>query len=43
MKILKYFRKYIKCSPTRAEIGRQDLNKLYRIEIVNLFAYKVAK
>jgi 2-iminobutanoate/2-iminopropanoate deaminase len=37
------YRKYIKCSPTRAAIGCQDLNKLYQIEIVNLFAYKVAK
>ena len=37
------YRKYIKCSPTRAAIGCQDLNKLYQIEIVNMFAYKVAK
>ena len=37
------YRKYIKCSPTRAAIGCQDLNKTYQIEIVNLVAYKVAK
>ncbi len=37
------YRKYIKCSPTRAVIGCQDLNKTYQIEIVNLFAYKVAR
>ncbi len=37
------YRKYIKCSPTRAAIGCQDLNKTYQIEVVNLFAYKVAK
>ncbi len=37
------YRKYIKCSPTRAVIGCQDLNKSYQIEIVNLFAYKVAR
>jgi len=37
------YRKYIKCSPTRAAIGCQDLNKSYQIEVVNLFAYKVAK
>jgi hypothetical protein len=37
------YRNYIKCSPTRAAIGCQDLNKLYQIEIVNLLAYKVAK
>ena len=28
---------------TRAAIGCQDFNKLCQIEIVNLFAYKVAK
>ncbi len=28
---------------TRAAIGCQDLNKLYQIEVVNQFAYKVAK
>ena len=37
------YRKYIKCSPTRAVIGCQDLNKTYQIEIVSLHAYKVAK
>lgn len=37
------YRKYIKCSPTRAAIGCQDLNKTYQIEVVNLIAYKVAK
>ena len=37
------YRKYIKCSPTRAVIGCQDLNKTYQIEIVSLYAYKVAK
>ena len=37
------YKKYIKCSPTRAAIGCQDLNKTYQIEIVNLFAYKVAR
>ncbi len=37
------YRKYIKCSPTRAVIGCQDLNKSYQIEIVNLYAYKVAR
>ena len=37
------YRKYIKCSPTRAAIGCQDLNKSYQIEVVNLFAYKVTK
>ncbi len=37
------YRKYIKCSPTRAVIGCQDLNKTYQIEIVSLQAYKVAK
>ncbi|MCP5004788.1 MAG: RidA family protein [Planctomycetes bacterium] len=37
------YRKYIKCSPTRAAIGCQDLNKTYQIEVVNLVAYKVAK
>jgi 2-iminobutanoate/2-iminopropanoate deaminase len=37
------YRKYIRCSPTRAAIGCQDLNKSYQIEVVNLFAYKVAK
>ncbi|MHC4268913.1 MAG: RidA family protein [Planctomycetota bacterium] len=37
------YRKYIKCSPTRAVIGCQDLNKTYQIEIVNLFAYKVSR
>ena len=37
------YRKYIRCSPTRAAIGCQDLNKTYQIEVVNLFAYKVAK
>ena len=35
------YRKYIKCSPTRAVIGCQDLNKTYQIEIVTLYAYKV--
>lgn len=37
------YKKYIKCSPTRAAIGCQDLNKTYQIEVVNLVAYKVAK
>lgn len=37
------YRNYIKCSPTRAVIGCQDLNKTYQIEIVSLHAYKVAK
>jgi 2-iminobutanoate/2-iminopropanoate deaminase len=37
------YRKYIKCSPTRAVIGCQDLNKTYQIEIVSLYAYKVSK
>lgn len=37
------YRKYIKCSPTRAVIGCQDLNKTYQIEIVNLLAYKVTR
>ena len=37
------YRKYIKCSPTRAVIGCQDLNKTYQIEIVSLHAYKVAR
>ena len=37
------YRKYIRCSPTRAAIGCQDLNKSYQIEVVNLFAYKVTK
>jgi 2-iminobutanoate/2-iminopropanoate deaminase len=37
------YKKYIKCSPTRAAIGCQDLNKTYQIEIVNLFAYKVSR
>jgi 2-iminobutanoate/2-iminopropanoate deaminase len=37
------YRKYIKCSPTRAVIGCQDLNKTYQIEIVSLYAYKVAR
>ena len=37
------YRKYIKCSPTRAAIGCQDLNKMYQIEVVNLIAYKVSK
>ena len=37
------YKKYIRCSPTRAAIGCQDLNKTYQIEIVNLFAYKVSK
>jgi 2-iminobutanoate/2-iminopropanoate deaminase len=37
------YRKYIKCSPTRAAIGCQDLNKTYQIEIVSLVAYKVAE
>ncbi len=37
------YRKYIKCSPTRAAIGCQDLNKTYQIEVVNLIAYKVSK
>ena len=37
------YRKYIKCSPTRAAIGCHDLNKTYQIEVVNLIAYKVAK
>ncbi|KHE93880.1 MAG: RidA family protein [Candidatus Scalindua rubra] len=37
------YRQYIKCSPTRAVIGCQDLNKTYQIEIVSLYAYKVAK
>ncbi len=36
------YRKYIKCTPTRAVIGCQDLNKTYQIEIVSLQAYKVA-
>ncbi|MDP6923988.1 MAG: RidA family protein [Candidatus Scalindua sp.] len=37
------YRKYIKCSPTRAVIGCQDLNKTYQIEIVSLQAYKVRR
>lgn len=37
------YRKYIKCSPTRAAIGCQELNKSYQIEIVNVIAYKVAE
>lgn len=37
------YKQYIKCSPTRAAIGCQDLNKEYQIEIVNIRAYKVAK
>ena len=37
------YRKYIKCSPTRAVIGCQDLNKTYQIEIVTLYAYKVRR
>lgn len=37
------YKQYIKCSPTRAAIGCQDLNKTYQIEIVNIIAYKVAK
>lgn len=35
--------KFIKCSPTRAAIGCQDINKTYQIEVVNLIAYKVAR
>lgn len=37
------YKQYIKCSPTRATIGCQDLNKTYQIEVVNIIAYKVAK
>lgn len=37
------YKQYIKCSPTRAAIGCQDLNKEYQIEVVNILAYKVAK
>lgn len=37
------YKLYIKCSPTRAAIGCQDLNKEYQIEIVNVLAYKVSK
>ena len=37
------YRQYIKCSPTRAAIGCQDLNKTYQIEVVNLMAFKVSK
>lgn len=37
------YRKFIKCSPTRAAIGCQDLNNTYQIEVVNVFAFKVAK
>lgn len=37
------YKQYIKCSPTRAAIGCQDLNKTYQIEVVNIIAYKVAK
>ena len=37
------YKQYIKCSPTRAAIGCQDLNKEYQIEVVTMFAYKVAK
>ncbi|MGR3178714.1 MAG: RidA family protein [Candidatus Anammoxibacter sp.] len=37
------YRLYVKCSPTRAAIGCQDLNKEYQIEVINILAYKVAK
>lgn len=37
------YKLYIKCSPTRAAIGCQDLNKEYQIEVVNILAYKVSK
>ena len=37
------YKQYIKCSPTRAAIGCQDLNKEYQIEVVSMLAYKVAK
>jgi len=37
------YKQYIKCSPTRAAIGCQDLNKEYQIEVINILAYKVAK
>ena len=36
------YREYIKCSPARAAIGVDALNKTYQIEVINLVAWKVA-